>query len=369
MTAPLSTAISNCWTREHLEPFVVGVFLGEGVGAEVISAALTILDILAAKCRKKIDVKFGGKIGRCAADESGKPLPEEAVAFCESVFASGGAVLCGPGSARFVYEMRARFDLFCKLTPLRPAPELIDAALIRPESLTGVDIMAVRENAGGLYFARESLGRTPDGGQYVEAKFNYCQRQVQRILDVAERLALQRGGRVCLVVKRDGVPAMSNLWCEVARQREGRAPVEWRVLDIDNAVYQLVADPKSFDVLVSPNMFGDVLADCGSLLLGSRGLSYSGNFSDDGKGVFQTGHGAAYDLAGTGRVNPVGQILALAMMLEEAFNWREGAEIVRRAVYRTLGDGVRTQDIRGARQSAVGCREMTQRIGDALEQT
>ena len=344
---------------------LVGVFPGEGIGPEVVSAALDVLDELAAGSERRVDVRFGGAIGNEALRQGGRSLTDDAVAFAESVFAEGGALFCGAGGARFVYELRARFDLFCKLTPLRPNPELADAALLRAESLIDVDIVAVRENTGGLYFGRERVSADDDGRRHAETTFGYGSDEIARILTAAARVASGRDGKVCVVVKRDGVTAISNLWIAGMERLRGQWPVDWEVLDIDNAAYQLIADPSRFDVIVSPNMFGDVLADCGSALLASRGMSYSGNFSDAGRAVYQTGHGAAYDIAGTGTANPLGQILTLAMMLEHSFGWRDGAQLIRRAVGDALGRGVRTADIRGP-HAAVSCQEMTRAVCESL---
>ena len=187
-------------------------------------------------------------------------------------------------------------------------------------------------------------------------------------MGVAVRLAALRSGRLCVVLKPEGVPAISDLWRETLETLQHTASLELaEVMEIDNAVYQLVADPRRFDVIVSPNMFGDVLADCGALLLASRGMSYSGNFSEDGKSVYQTGHGAAHDLAGTNKANPVGQILALAMMLEESFMWPEGAAMVRNAVTTILNEGFRTVDIAAPGSRVIGTRELGTRICDALQ--
>lgn len=346
---------------------IVGVFTGEGIGPEVVPAAIGVLEALARKTSQEVEIRYGGAIGRKALVDSGKSLTDEAVDFCESVFSADGAIFCGPGSARFVYEVRAHFDLFCKFTPLRPMRELLDCSIVKFDPDANIDIIAVRENVGGVYFGAETLSKTENDLERVNVNFEYTSDRVMRILQVAQRLAEQRRGQLCLVVKRDGVPLMSQLWCEQMERLKERSSVHWRLLDIDNAVYQLVANPASFDVIVSPNMFGDILGDCGSLLLGSRGVSFSGNFSDDGRCVFQTAHGAAYDIAGKDVANPIGQILSMAMMLEEGFGWAEGADLVRRAVARTLSSGLRTRDIRGEAQVIVGCKQMALEISKNLE--
>lgn len=344
-------------------PGVVGILAGEGIGPEVVAVALNVLNALMAATGKHFEIRMGGLIGKEAMQLCGTSLPAETVKFCESIFAEGGALFCGAGGSRFVYNLRAHFDLFCKFTPLKPLAALRDTGALRPEQLDGVDIVAVRENVGGLYFGHGQREQDKAGRLIASQCFSYRQDQIERILGVAGRLAALRRGRLCVVLKPEGVPAISALWQEVLenfRQTVSLDLVE--VLEIDNAVYQLIADPRRFDVIVSSNMFGDVLADCGALLLGSRGMSCSGNFSTDGNAAYQTGHGAARDIAGADSANPVGQILALAMMLEESFRWQEGAATVRNAVSATLAAGYRTADIAAPGSSVVGTRELGARI-------
>lgn len=344
---------------------VIGVLEGEGVGPEVVPVALAAVEALAARRGGRLDVRRGGPIGAEAQRLTGASLTEETARFCEETFAAGGALFCGAGGARFVYDLRKRFDLFCKFTPLAPLPGLEDAGPLRPERLAGVDIVAVRENVGGLYFGEGGREADASGRATAFQRFAYREDQVDRILGVAARLAAQRRGRLTVVIKREGVPEISRLWLEGV-ERLSRGGLEVEVLDIDNAVYQLVAQARRFDVIVSSNMFGDVLADCGALLLGSRGLSYSGNFGPPARAVYQTGHGAAHDIAGTGTANPAGQILSAAMMLEESFGWREEARRLRSALAAVLGGGLRTADVAGRGHRVVGTREFGAAVIDAL---
>ena len=185
---------------------------------------------------------------------------------------------------------------------------------------------------------------------------------------VGINLAQERRGRLCVTTKPHGVPSISGLWEECAYQLSHESAVEVQILEIDNAAYQLIARAKEFDVIVSPNMFGDILADCGALLLGSRGVSFSGNFSPDGRAVFQTGHGAAHDIAGTGTANPIGQILSLAMLLREGFAWEDGASAIESAVAETLAMGYRTPDIAADKSHILGTQDLAERICSVLKQ-
>jgi 3-isopropylmalate dehydrogenase len=352
--------------RRPLESHIIGVLTGEGVGEEVVPVALTLLDTLASHTGVTFAIHYGGMIGASALRCHGKCLTEEVEHFCESIFARGGAILCGPGGDRFVYELRAKFDLFCKFTPLKPLPALADVGVIRPECLADIDIVAVRENTGGLYLGQWGLEESAMGGKEAFHRFAYRQATVDRIIRTGAVLASHRSGTLTITTKPGGVPSISALWEERAKHICDEVGINLRVLEIDNAVYQLIANARSFDVVVSPNMLGDVLADCGALLLGSRGLSYSGNFAHCGKAVYQTGHGAAYDIAGSDSANPVGQILSLAMMLRESFALHNLAAAIVSATDMTLAQGFRTADIASPDSHVVGTRELGERIGQAL---
>jgi 3-isopropylmalate dehydrogenase len=335
---------------------VVGALVGEGIGPEVVPAALEVLDAVAGATGRRFDVRVVETPSR-AAREAG--LPAEVAALGDAVFAAGGAMFCGPVGGRFVYDLRARFDLYCKVVPIRPSPALADAMIVAGDRLAGADVLIVRENVGGLYGG--AFGRR-DAGRVAFQECAYDARQVDRIVDVAATLATRRSGRLAVVVKRGGIPEVSALWCERAERIADRCGVTLDVLDVDNAGFQLVANPRQFDVVVAPNMLGDVLADVGAVLLASRGMSYSVNFGPAGRAVYQTGHGAAYDLAGTDRANPIAQILALAAMLRESFGLFDAADEVEAAVERVLASGVRTADVAGPGSRVVGTRALAQHV-------
>lgn len=339
----------------------IGVFLGEGVGTEVVPVAMRLLGLLGEHCERRFELHQGGLIGLPAKALHGTSLSEEVAAFADDLFAQGGAMFCGPGGDRFVYELRRRFNLYCKFTPLEPLPELRAAGAVRPEIAAATDIVAVRENMGGIYQGVwEEEGDA--GGRVARHRFDYHEADIRRIMGVALDLAATRRGKVHVVLKPGGIPSISSLWRDGAEELADAAGIALGELEIDNAVYQLIADPGQFDVIVSPNMFGDVLADCGSLLLASRGLSYSGNFNDSGHAVYQTGHGAARDIAGKDVANPIGQIFSLGMMLRESFCWPEADAALRAAVRETLRSGIATSDLVMTGTRIVGTRE----FGDAV---
>lgn len=360
---PLTLAMADWPARDDARDPVIGVLSGEGVGPEVVGAACGVLDEVLARTRCKLSLRFGGKIGLPAQEEGGVPLSDEVAAFCASVFDDAGAILCGPGGGRFVYDLRARFELYCKFTPVRHCAAIDDAAILRPERLRGTDMVVVRENAGGVYFGRSEMRLGDERKAMLHC--DYSDAEVRRILRPALALAGQRRGRLALAVKPHGIPAISALWRDNLEEMAAGSGVAWQVLEIDNAAYQLIANPCAFDVVVAPNLFGDVLSDAAALLLGSRGMSFSGNFGPQRRAVYQTGHGAAHDLAGRDSANPVGQIFSLAMLLRESFGWRREAATIEAAIATVLGEGWRTPDIAAPGSRIVGTRQLAERIAAA----
>ena len=344
----------------------VGVLPGEGVGPDVIAAALAVLSAVESVSDARFETRTGGAIGRVAEASSGRALTEDVCGFCDDVFGRGGAVLAGPGGGRFVYDLRRRFDLFCKISPLQPIAALSDAGRLKAQSVEGADILLVRENVGGVYQGewREILDERE--GRLCEHSFRYSERQVRRILGVAARLAAARRGRLSVVIKDSGVPGMSALWRDLGREEAASAGVEVGFVDVDLAAYRLMQEPLTFDVIAAPNLFGDVLADLGAVLLASRGVSFSGNFSDAGAAVYQTNHGSAHDLAGQGRANPLGQVASLAMMLRESFGLAREAGWIDAAIEEVMRHGFRTFDVAEPGTTVVGTAEMGERIAAAV---
>ncbi len=357
---------AGCGSFDPASLHVVGVLQGEGVGTEVVPAALELLDVLCAHTARKFDVRQGGPIGFPAKALHGESLSGEVIEFVANIFQKKGALFCGPGGERFVYDLRRKFDLFCKFTPLEPLPELRRAGVLRPEIVASASIVAVRENLGGVYQGEWTTRLDDDGSTTATHTFNYNDRVVRRILKVALALAASRRKRLHVVLKPGGIPSISKLWRDCAEEMAGEYGVALFEQEIDNAVYQLIANPEQFDVILSPNMFGDVLADCGSLLLASRGLSYSGNFNERGFAVYQTGHGAARDISGSDVVNPIGQILSLGMMLHESFNWPEADRLLRQAIRLTLRQGLCTRDIAMPDCQVLGTRAFASKVKENL---
>lgn len=345
----------------------IGVLRGEGIGPEVIGSALEVLDAVESCGGASFEIRTGGAIGREAELLSGRPLTEEVSGFCEEVFSRNGAVLSGPGGGRFVYELRRRFDLFCKISPLRPIGAPLRAGRLKDPVAARADILIVRENTGGEYQGESRDRIDAREGRVAEHTFRYSEHQVRRILEVAAALAASRRGKLAVAIKDGGIPGVSALWRDVGREVGAREGIDVSFPDIDLAAYRLIQEPEGFDVIAASNLFGDVLADLGAVLLGSRGLSFSGNFSREGAAVYQTNHGSALDLAGQGRANPIGQIASLAMLLRESFGLAREAEWIEAGVADVLRLGYRTFDIAEDGATVVGLEEMGKRIASAVE--
>ena len=232
--------------------------------------------------------------------------------------------------------------------------------------VAGTDILIVRENVGGVYQGEWREISDEREGRVCEHSFRYSEPQVRRLLDVAARLAAERRGKLSVVIKEGGIPSVSALWRDVGREAAALAQVEVAFLDIDLAAYRLLQEPLAFDVIATSNLFGDVLADLGAVLLSSRGLSFSGNFSTEGAAVYQTNHGSALDLADQGRANPIGQISSLAMMLRESFGMFREAAWIETATSEVLRLGYRTFDVAETGTTLVGTAEMGRRIADTV---
>lgn len=354
--------------REPVAPgaaLPLSILPGEGVGPEVIDACRPVLDAIEEHTAWRFDIESGGKIGTAAHAECGVSLTPEVIEFCRRGFARGAPLFCGPGGHRFVYELRREFDIYCKFVPLQPLPALADTGAMRAEAVAGVDILLLRDNAGGLY---QGSWKTDREGGHVRAhhSFSYDEHQVARVMNVAVAAAGERRGRLCVVHKPWGTPAISELWVEVARRCAAGSTVELRFLEVDTAAYLMLAEAREFDVVVAPNMFGDVLADAAALLLGSRGMSYSFNCGDGGIAVYQTGHGAAYDLAGTQRANPLGQIQSLAALLRESYGLAELSRLVLQACDNALAAGIRTADIAARGTTVVTTAAMGEAVSREL---
>jgi 3-isopropylmalate dehydrogenase len=340
---------------------ILGVIEGCGIGPEVVGATLQILAAVGQVLGLRFDLRFGGLVGEEAEARFGTPLPNSTLRFFEQVFDEGGAVLSGPGGGRYVYDLRDRFDLFCKFVPVGSGFPPAPAARRALEGAGRIDILIVRDNIGGVYQGRWHSRRTR-AGRVAGHSFSYNEAQVQRLAEVAVRAAASRRGGLHVIVKENGVPAISALWRDVSGKVARKYGVKPAFMNIDFAAYELVRNPSRFDVILTPNLFGDILVDLTGVLLGSRGVTFSGNYDAAGHAVYQTNHGCANDLARADVANPAGQILSLAMLLRESFGLADAAALVESAVVAAWKQGWRTADMAQPGCRVVGTKAMTDQI-------
>jgi 3-isopropylmalate dehydrogenase len=261
--------------------------------------------------------------------------------------------------------LRRRFDLFCKLIPVRPADELLCAGKIHPGQLKGLDLLIVRDNTGGVYQGQWG-DRATEKGRVAEHSFSYSDTEVHRIVEVASRAAASRQGKLCVIIKDGGVPTITTLWRDVGSALARRHGLEATFMNVDLAAYEIIQNPRRFDVIVAPNLFGDIIADVAGLLVSSRGVTFSGNFDSQGHGVYQTNHGCANDLMGMDVANPGGQIYSLAMMLRESFGLFEAAALIEKALGETWRQGWRTADIGGPGCRVLGTEAMATKVAEQV---
>jgi 3-isopropylmalate dehydrogenase len=350
----------------HIPPrHLIGILEGTGIGPQVISATLQVLKSVEQVLDLKFKVRHGGLIGEEAVASCGKWLPEDTMELCADIFQVGGAILSGPGGGRYVYDLRRRFDLFCKFVPVQPAPELARACRIAPQFLKNVDLLIVRDNTGGVYQGRWGDSAT-DKGRLAEHSFRYSEAEVHRLVEVAARAAADRRGKLHIIIKEGGVPTVTALWRDVGGAVARRHGVEATFMNVDLAAYELIQSPAHFDVIAAPNLFGDILADVTGVLVSSRGVTFSGNFDRYGHGVYQTNHGCAVDLADADIANPAGQIFSLAMLLRESFGLDTAAALVEKSLAAVWREGWRTADLAEPGCRILGTKAMADKVAEQV---
>ncbi len=340
---------------------------GDGIGPEIVEQAVAVLDTVAAKFGHSVEYTHA-LIGGVAIDATGNPLPDETVAACKAA----DAVLLGavggpkwdslPGDQRpekGLLGIRKALGLFANLRPAKLFPELSKACFLRPDIVKdGIDVMVVRELTGCIYFG-QPVGREMRDGK--RAAFNtmvYDEEEVRRIARLAFDTAMKREKRLCSVDKAN-VLEVSRLWREVVEEVAKEYPeVELSHMYVDNAAMQLVRNPNQFDVIVTGNLFGDILSDEAAVITGSIGMLPSASLGASGPGLYEPIHGSAPDIAGQNKANPLATILSIAMMLRYAFGLTSEADVIEQAVQRVLQEGYRTGDIMEDGKSLVGCNTM-----------
>lgn len=348
----------------------IAVLPGDGIGPEIVAQALKVLGALA-KDGLKLEIEQA-PVGGAAYDLAGDPLPAATLKLAREADAILFGAVGGwqydqlPRAKRpeqALLGLRKELGLFANLRPARVFPELVAASTLRPEVVSGMDILILRELTGDVYFGQPRGMRTLANGEREGFDtMRYSESEIRRIAHAGFRAAMKRSGKLCSVDKSN-VLETSQLWreivIEVAREYPG---VELSHMYVDNAAMQLLRDPKQFDVIVTGNLFGDILSDEASMLTGSIGMLPSASLDANNKGLYEPIHGSAPDIAGKNLANPLATILSAAMMLRYSFNQDQAADRIDAAVTKVLAQGLRTADIHQPGTDKVG----TVQMGDAV---
>ena len=354
----------------------ITLLAGDGIGPEIMAVARRLLD--AVSHRHGFSLSYDPQpIGGAAIDVSGDPLPASTLEACR---ASDAVLLAAIGSPQYdslprekrpetgLLGLRAGLGLFANLRPVKILPALIEASTLRREVIEGVDLVVVRELTGGVYFG-QPRGRveTPAGVRAFNT-MAYSDWEIDRIARVGLELARQRRGKLCSVDKAN-VLDVSQLWRDRVEAIHAAefSDVELSHLYVDNAAMQLVRAPRQFDVLLTSNLFGDVLSDEAAMLSGSIGMLPSASLGAEGPGLFEPIHGSAPDIAGQDRANPLAMVLSAAMMLRLGLREEAAAADLEGAVARTLAAGFRTGDLMAPGCTELGCRALGEELLRALE--
>ena len=349
----------------------IAVIPGDGIGPEVVSEAIKVLDAVAAKSGHQFEYKYL-LAGGCAIDETGRCLPDETVEAAKAsdavlLGAVGGPKWDGlPGDERpekALLGLRKALGLFANLRPAIMFDQLKDACPLKPEKVSGgLDLLVVRELTGGIYFGERGVKDTEDMGKAAYDVELYSEKEVERVAEVAFSMAMKRNRKVTSVDKAN-VLESSRLWSKtVAKVAERYPEVKLENFYVDNTAMQLVYNPKQFDVIVTSNIFGDILSDEASMITGSIGMLPSASLGEGNFGMYEPVHGSAPDIAGTGKANPIATVLSAAMMIKYTLGLAEESTAIEDAVKEVLQDGYRTADIMTEGQKSA----TTSQMGDLI---
>ena len=353
----------------------IAVLPGDGIGPEIIAQAVRVLDVFK---NRGFDVAYQfAPLGGAAYDEYGAPYPE----FTQNICRKADAVLLGAVGGpqydnieralrpeRGLLAIRKDLNLFANLRPAILYPELANASTLKPEVVAGLNILIVRELTGDIYFAEpRGISQMADGTREGVNTMRYHESEIRRIGHIAFQAAQKRNKKLCSVDKAN-VLETTELWKQIMIEISADYPeVELSHMYVDNAAMQLVKAPKQFDVMVTGNIFGDILSDEASMLTGSIGMLPSASLNETGKGMYEPSHGSAPDIAGQDKANPLATILSAAMMLRYSFNQDAFADEIEQAVQTVLKQGLRTADIYEEGCTLVGCTAMGDAVVAALQ--
>ncbi len=351
------------------------VLPGDGIGPEIVAQAVKVLELV--NSQDNLDLSIDeALLGGAAIDATGGPLPEETMAKAKACDAILLGAVGGPKwesldmairPERGLLGIRSELGLFGNLRPAMLYSQLADASSLKADLVSGLDILIVRELTGGIYFGQPRGIRTLENGERQGYNtYVYSESEIVRIGRLAFESAMKRGKRLCSVDKAN-VLEVTELWREIMEDLSKEYPeVELSHMYVDNAAMQLIRAPKQFDVIVTGNMFGDILSDAAAMLTGSIGMLPSASLDKNGKGMYEPCHGSAPDIAGQGIANPLATILSVAMMLRYTFGFGETADRIENAVSSVLDQGYRTGDIYtdGMKKASTG--EMGEAVLTAL---
>ncbi|MCB9953892.1 MAG: 3-isopropylmalate dehydrogenase [Planctomycetaceae bacterium] len=349
--------------------FAVKIVLlpGDGIGPEVTAVAQRVLERVGEVFGRTFEFE-SCPIGGNAIDDFGDPLPEQTLTACRSadailLGAVGGPKWDDPNAKTRpeagLLRIRKELGLFANLRPIQTFDFLVDSSPLRREIVAGTDIMFVRELTGGIYFGESGLTKHDDGSETAWSTMTYSTHEIERVVRVAADAARGRRKKLTMVDKANVLEA-SRLWRRVTARlmKEEYPDIEYDVVLVDAMAMHLISRPTAFDVVVTENLFGDILTDEGSMLPGSMGMLPSASIGSDGPGLFEPIHGSAPDIAGKGIANPLATILAAAMMLKYSLKLNEEAAAIQKAVDDVLAQGHRTGDLARSGEKALGTKEM-----------
>ncbi len=355
-------------------PMNIAVFPGDGVGEEIVPCAIAALEETGRQFGHQFVFQYG-RIGGAAIDAEGIPLPDEALQMAYTADAVLLGAVGGPRwesldyairPERALLGLREQLGLYANLRPVKCFKTLSGASTLKPDVIEGIDLIVVRELTGGIYFGKPRGVEGLHGNRRGVNTEVYTESEIARIARVAFDLARRRNKKITSVDKAN-VLEVSELWRAVVTETHQDYPdVALSHMYVDNCAMQLVRRPKQFDVVLTSNLFGDILSDEAAMLTGSIGMLPSASLGDNRRGLYEPIHGSAPDIAGQDRVNPIAMILSAAMMLEHSFGLTQEAAAIEQAVLSVLDSGARTEDIASSGMETLGTREMGRRIVSAL---